>query len=236
MPTGNRAPISPIDVRGCGLSAFETPVPGVWHASSRYRQESALSDFMLRLGATLGRVVSPCGGEPVQRLVPRDRSEAPPHSLSGIFGKDAFPLHTDLANSLRPPRFVILGAANASPFSARTTFVVIPDLNSNDFSRIAEGIFEVRDGRRSFLGSICERNRPFFRFDAACMCPVDERSRLAQCLFRELARAEPSFADLAWTRGDVAIIDNWNVLHGRSAVLHAHDNRLLLRLYVEASA
>ncbi len=235
MPTANRTPVLPIDLGRCGLDAFETPVSGVWHASSRYREESALSGFMLNLGASLGRVVSPRGGEPVQRLVPRDKDEAPPHSLSGMFGKDAFPLHTDLANSLRPPRFVILGAANASDFSARTTFAAIPRLSADDFSRVAEGIFEVRDGRRSFLGSICERNRPFFRFDTGCMYPVDERSRLAQTLFGELVSAEPSLAYLAWARGDVAIIDNWNVLHGRSAVLHAFDNRVLLRLYVEAS-
>jgi alpha-ketoglutarate-dependent taurine dioxygenase len=39
--------------------------------------------------------------------------------------------------------------------------------------------------------------------------------------------------DIAWTKGRVAIIDNWRVLHGRGGAQTLDQDRILLRILIE---
>jgi alpha-ketoglutarate-dependent taurine dioxygenase len=215
------------------LGRAMTVVAGVWRIATEVSNEQELARLMVSLAASFGRLVTSGLASPIQALMPRSRVDAPRNSLSGRFGNGTFPLHTDLAQWITPPRYVILGAVRASPKSARTTLAPIPPLSPRDFRDVAAGIFAVSNGRRSFLASICASTRPFFRFDVGCMAPLDECSRDAQSIFNQLVTQGNRETLLEWRCGDIAVIDNWNVLHGRTPVTNADDRRLL-RAYVEA--
>jgi L-asparagine oxygenase len=224
--------MKPLDVSALGFRA-EDVAGGVWRVSTGADDESSLEKLMIQVSGLLGTVVSNRSSGPIQRLLPRERDEATPNSLSGRFGMGVFPLHTDLAQRPTPPRFVVLGAARVSRNTAQTTFATVPTLSADDFQRITSGIFAVSHGGRSFLTSICHPGRPFFRFDVGCMHPLDDTSRDAQSLFCELV-AEPNQEQrIVWRRGDITVFDNWNVLHGRSSITNQLDDRMLLRVYVE---
>lgn len=55
------------------------------------------------------------GLAPVQTLVPHDSDEAQPNTYSGNFGRSDFPLHTDLAHWVRPPRYFALRCICGAP-------------------------------------------------------------------------------------------------------------------------
>ena len=50
-----------------------------------------------------------------ERLVVRDANDAGPWSLSGVFGRSAFPWHTDGAVASVPPRYVVMRYEGLEP-------------------------------------------------------------------------------------------------------------------------
>jgi alpha-ketoglutarate-dependent taurine dioxygenase len=57
-------------------------------------------------------------------------------------------------------------------------------------------------------------DRAFLRYDPGCLEAIDERGQAALRLIeRRLAGSSPEVH--YWRRGDILIIDNWRVLHGR---------------------
>ena len=177
---------------------------------------------------TLGR-----GFDSVERLIPRAATEAARNSLSGRFGKGSFPLHTDWAHRLTPPRFMILGAAEVEPGAARTILTAAPALKSSEWSVVRDGVFLVSNGGRSFYSSILRAGRLFIRFDAACMRPTDAHATEAEGVFRECLQ-QGHIVEIAWQSGDILVVDNWNVLHGRTEPASETARRMLLRLYCAA--
>jgi alpha-ketoglutarate-dependent taurine dioxygenase len=192
--------------------------------------EADLIATMRSIARQLGEPLTLARGDAVERLIPRTAIEATPNSLSGRFGRGAFPLHTDLAHRLTPPRFMILGAAEVEPRAARTVVTAAPELRSRERSVVRDGVFLVSNGGRSFYSSILGAGRPFIRFDTACMRPTDAHATEAERVFRECLKQEES-VEITWQSGDILVLDNWNVLHGRTEPESKTAKRVLLRLY-----
>ncbi|MES4992409.1 TauD/TfdA family dioxygenase [Phyllobacterium sp. 22229] len=57
--------------------------------------------------------------------------------------------------------------------------------------------------------------RAFLRYDPGCLEALDERGRSAMRFVEARIADAPSEAH-HWRQGDILIIDNWRVLHGRS--------------------
>jgi hypothetical protein len=204
---------------------------GALRVKTGLKRERDLADAMLQLSGQLGLPLRGRSGAPlIDRLIPREPRLARHNTFSGTFGTGSFPLHTDTAHWLKPARYVVLGAARASSDAARTTITTVPCMDQVTLEHIAAGIFVVASGRGGFLGSICQKDRPFCRFDPLCMRPVDRASEDAMRSFEELISGQQRTM-IQWSVGDVVILDNWSVLHGRSA---GTGERVLLRLYSEA--
>jgi TfdA family taurine catabolism dioxygenase TauD len=185
-----------------------------------------ITNIALETARALGRIVPPRRGQAfVQRLEVKDGPQASPTSFSGLFGAGEFPMHTECANWTVPPRFLVLASVTATRNSGETRVSPAPSYDSS----IAEGVFVVRNGRHSFLASIADRHRSFIRFDPICMKPTDNRSHAAMSRFAALSEQMPRHS-IQWKRGDILVIDNWQVLHGRGPALRG---RVLLRIYVE---
>ncbi|WP_020590591.1 TauD/TfdA family dioxygenase [Kiloniella laminariae] len=83
----------------------------------------------------------------------------------------------------------------------------------------------VRAGQRSFYSTILSSDRMFFRFDPGCLEAVTERGRAALTLVEQ--RLEDSVPEVHyWSKGDILIIDNWTIMHGRASVNQGSGRRL----------
>ena len=174
-----KAPSSDRDAKHSALP------PWTLLARTGLTRERDLADAMLQLLRQLGLPHLNRNGAPaVDRLIPREPPQARPNSFSAAFGTGPFPLHTDTAHWLKPARYVALAAARAPSDAARTTIAAIPAMDHLMFERVAAGVFVVANGRRSFLGGICQKKIPFYRFDPLCMRPLDPRFPRRHAPFR----------------------------------------------------
>ncbi len=92
-------------------------------------------------------------------------------------------------------------------------------------------VFLIRNGRRSFYGSIVAKDRPFIRFDRGCMEPLSPNGAEVGGAFSQVRNADKTYQH-DWLRGGVLVIDNWRMLHGRGIDNQTAPGRLLLRAMV----
>lgn len=194
----------------------------------------AMLDKMRALGDLLGtRAVGRARAlEEVVR--PQTSGEAHPRSLSAQYGLDSLPFHVELSHRPLPCRYLLLGCIDPGSPSAVTRLL---EWRTLGFSREELHLLEsapvlVRSGRRSFYSTILPSDRTFLRYDPGCLEGVDERGLSAlEVLQRRVALGSPD--TLEWRRGDILIIDNWRVLHGRGPS-EPGSGRSLARILIDA--
>jgi hypothetical protein len=165
---------------------------------------------------------------------PKTSGEAHPRSLSAQYGLNSLPLHVELSHRPLPCRYLLLGCIDPGSPSAVTRLL---EWRTLGFSREELHLLEsapvlVRTGRRSFYSTVLPSDRTFLRYDPGCLEGVDERGRSALKLVeRRLALGSPDTHE--WRRGDILIIDNWRVLHGRGPS-ESGSGRSLARILIDA--
>jgi hypothetical protein len=196
--------------------------------------ESSLATETLKLARRLGEPVAGRRGHIIEILTPHLVENAEANSLSVQHGLGPFPLHIDGTHCLQPPRFIVLACARPGLSPAPTLLARFQDLRLRDAERrrCESAVFLVRNGRRSFYSTILDRSRPFIRFDQGCMIPScpDSREALKEI---DVRAAEIGPTALHWRSGDILIIDNWRVLHGRGLALSVvSSDRCILRVNI----
>lgn len=187
-----------------------------------------------RVGHLLGRRTVGRAGALEEVVRPRTRDDGYPRSLSARYGLNALPFHAELSHRSRPCRYLLLGCIEPGSPSAVTMLL---DWRSLRFSPEELLLLEgapvlVRAGRRSFYSTILSPDRAFLRYDPGCLEAVDERGRAVLTLVEHrLASSSPETHQ--WRRGDILIIDNWRVLHGRGPSDHG-SGRCLARILIDA--
>lgn len=162
------------------------------------------------IAQSLGTPVAGRKRRVIEELAPTRREDAKSRSLSAIHGLSCFPLHTDGAHLIEPPRFIVLACVNPGSISIPTVLARFLDLGVDGKA----GVYLVRNGRRSFYSGIRDPSRPFIRFDQGCMTPIDDHARHTMAAIADRgARIEQTA--IHWRKGEVLILDNWNMLHGR---------------------
>ncbi len=171
-------------------------------------------------------------GQLVEAIVPRDEQAADQRSLSAIYGLGELPLHMDTGHYLQPARFLLIGCVDPGHSRAQTRLVDTKELvfTPDELELLSSAPLLIRSGRRSFYSTILDRARPFLRYDPGCMEPIDRRGEHAlRAVHGALTRSAVHAHD--WSQGEVLMIDNWRILHGRTAA--SADSRLLLRVSVQ---
>lgn len=191
-----------------------------------------MSAQLLCLARKLGTPIAGRRGQLVEPILPRDEQHAENHSLSALYGLGELPMHIDTSHYLRPARFLLIGCVDPGASQAKTR---LADTTKIEFTTGALALLHsapllVRSGRRSFYSTILDRGRDYCRYDPGCMEPIDQRGVEAMATMR--AAIEQSPIELhSWRAGDILMIDNWRMLHGRTQ--SAADQRLLLRVSVQ---
>lgn len=194
--------------------------------------ETEIADLLLGFARRIGTPMPGRSGKLIEPIVPRNEETAESRSLSAKHGLGELPFHMDSGHRLRPARLLLIGCVSPGHSHARTRIVDTRELvfTASERELLASAPLLVRTGRRSFYSTILDRKRPFLRYDPGCMEPVDPRGEEAMVVMRDtLARARVCLHD--WFPGEVLMIDNWRMLHGRTAA--SADGRLLLRIGVQ---
>lgn len=192
---------------------------------------------MISLASLLGEPAASPGRTLVQPLSARPQEESPEKSMSGRFGLDEFPLHTDGAHWHRPPRFVLLRSANGRS----STSTILVDSQSFLTAELRRdwgcATWKVTGIARPFacsmmfeIGSVLA-----MRWDPCCLSPYGRRAqRLASVIDETLACARgKNGVSVEWMNSrEVLVIDNWRLLHSRPALASRGERRELRRVLV----
>jgi hypothetical protein len=166
-----------------------------------------------------------------KKLRPFKPEDAPPRSLSAVFGLGPQPLHSDGAHMQQPPDIVVL---HSELPAATGTAIRRVGRNGQLFDvpdAVRHGVFTVRGNGIAFLTRAYVDGR--FRFDPVTMTPGDQMAREAVAWFRD-QRAEALVH--YWTEpNQILFIDNRVTLHAREAVVEGDEPRELGRLYLNCA-
>lgn len=189
-----------------------------------------------RIGDYFGTRVAGRAGSLDEVIQPRAADDAHPRSLSLRYGLGALPFHTELSHRTKPCRYLLLGCIDPGSPAAATMLLDWRNLrfSPQELDLLEAAPILVRTGRRSFYSTILAPGGLFFRYDPACLEPLDDRGRSALRLVEARIDGAASEAEAHhWRQGDILIIDNWRVLHGRSPADHGSGRRLA-RILIDA--
>ena len=189
---------------------------------------------------TLGGVIdvekeaSDFGIKNVQILRPRRHHEAGRSTYSGIFGLGEFPLHSDYAHWSTPPRFLVLRCIIGYE-SVKTSILPFAAVVEESGNKISRAIVAPR--RKHPQQEICAMPLLFerdgivgFRWDSVFLQPLNNYSKEVAFIIDRLSME--NIDNVALKGGDVLILDNWKVMHGRSSVLADAIDRRIDRFYL----
>lgn len=174
----------------------------------------------------------------VQSIRPRHKYDSPSNIYSGTFGTQEFPLHTDLAHWLVPPRYLILRCLRGEPDVVTDLLDIFSFINFLGRD-VAEGAMmrprRVRaDSPTGPLSVVFNRSSTLgVRWDRLFLSPMNLRGRealekmTATCQIA-LHRKTVVLQDC----GDTLLIDNWRCLHGRSSVSESSMGRRVERVFL----
>jgi L-asparagine oxygenase len=158
----------------------------------------------------------------VQSLIPRTATDVGKNQYSGNYGLDAFPLHTDLAHWFLPPRYFILRCIVGS--ADVVTNLLVSEWIADHVGRLAlqKAVFRVRRHRHGSSGLLRALSRfhqqELFRWDPIFLEPANTHAITLQHVMEGSAYERVMISVRLEDSGDTLFVDNWRLLHGRSAV------------------
>jgi hypothetical protein len=105
-------------------------------------------------------------------------------------------------------------------------------LNKANEDILYSAAFLVRNGRRSFFASILSHSRPFIRLDMGCMRATCDDGAAALATF-DKKNWQNQIERVHWAKGDVVILDNWRILHGRAGNNEVDESRTIYRVSIK---
>jgi len=220
--------------------ARENFEPTSWRGWSYRRAANAEPESLLqelgRIGDMLGTRVAGRPGFYEEMIQPRARADAHPRSLSSRYGLDALPFHTELSHRTKPCRYLLLACIDPGYPTAATLLLDWRSLRFSkaELERLEATPILVRSGRRSFYSSVLAPGGTYLRYDPGCIEALDLRGEeVLKLVGDRIAEAASLVEAHLWCRGDILIIDNWRILHGRGPY-NQGSGRRLLRMLIDA--
>ena len=219
-----------------------TPASPTAPTTKTLATELRLLTFATLLGEPVGYLPEH-GGDIVQNIVPVESSAAQQTSTSSSVD---LMLHTEAAFHPHRPRFLLLYCLRGDPSARTTVSSVVPAMASLDAGTV-EVLFQPRfrcavdeshlHGRTNVLGPPMpvlsgDRQRPAMVFDHDLMVGTDEQAEDALAILGDALSDHRQ--TVALEAGDLLIIDNAMVVHGRSPFASRFDgtDRWLQRAFV----
>jgi L-asparagine oxygenase len=193
---------------------------------------------LLELATRLGVPTSDTRSEGIVKdLHPQESQSSPHNTLSARFGTGAFPLHTETAYWRNPARYVLLHCVSPGTGGRPTLLVdVTPNLGDAARDALRDSMWIVGRTRRPFLVNVLESagSGLRLRFDPECMSPAEKPAERALQLLDAFLATQPAIS-IGWRHGDLLILDNHRVVHGRGSSETPDPDRHLRRVLVAES-
>jgi hypothetical protein len=152
------------------------------------------------------------------------------NSLSGLYGLDEFPLHTDGANEVAPPDYIILMA----PSTRRTTTLLADPRNVIDVDEgfAKEAVFNVKRLGRNFSAFFVQTRNGTraIRYNSDSMTP---RNSAAFEVDRKMRTLRDYAIAFNWEKTKFLAFDNRVLLHGRGKVIHPLSHLRRIEVYLK---
>jgi L-asparagine oxygenase len=191
-----------------------------------------------RLGTILNvETILPSSGIPtVQCLRPRETRDVKQNQYSGNYGLNLFPLHTDLAHWIVPPRYFLLrclvGAEDVFTNLLPCTYIV----RVVGTSTLRKAVLRIRKRRFGCSGLVralsSHQKEEIFRWDPLFLEPLNSNAHALKRVMFGPACNEAVIRVRLQRPGDTLLVDNWRMLHGRSPVSARSTARHIERIYV----
>lgn len=191
------------------------------------------TESTLQVAATVAAAIGAIVSGSIDRLGVTRLGVKPPNTYGGNYGLGELPLHTDLAHWYRPPRYLLLRCVTGSSEVATRL------LDRYDLERsispvlMRRALFSPRrqlDGKLFLLRTLTPEA---IRWDSLFLTPKNASAREVVNLMNELAFGLPVQDIFLAEPGRTVLLDNWRVLHGRSAVPADGIERSLDRVYLD---
>ena len=170
-------------------------------------------------------------------VMPGPADTAIPNTYSGRYGYDGFPLHTDLAHHRKPPKYLMLRCVRGHSEVLTTlmdAYEIVARVGSSVLARTLVQPRRPVDGKRALL-AIWDQHagRGRVRWDEEYLRAASRGGAEGMVRMRTEIQHAAAMPFALRRRGDTLLIDNWRMLHGRSAVPTACRNRVIERVYLE---
>ena len=188
---------------------------------------------MLEVAQNIGTVFRVPTMPLVQTLTPRQKENELENTYSGNFGLDEFPFHTDLAHWYVPPRYLFLRCAIPTP-DVETKLIDSRDICGDiEASILSRSHFKPRKRLDRAANLLKVKQGEIFRWDSIFIEPANSSAEELK-LKIQYAISSAKYISLNLDRnGQCLLIDNWRMLHGRSAVRTMSIDRKIERVYFD---
>ena len=232
MAVANQVGVGVLDQIRCGLGAH-----GVIFLPS-LAQGVPTPDIARELGSAVDAGAAKDWASCVQVLRPRSIREAPLNLYSGHFGLDEFPLHTDAALWVMPPRYFVLRCVVGSSDVMTTTLSVDVLVSELGMATLRRAVVCPRRASRN--GSACAMpllleggDLVSIRWDPLFLVPANQCARTVFAWMADRSRWAKHERKVSLAHpGDTLVVDNWRTLHGRSRVPDGAAQRVIERVYL----
>ncbi len=187
------------------------------------------------IAAAIGHTLVLNQADAVHHIAPK--AEAGPNSYSGIYGLGRFPFHTDLAHCRMPPHYLMLRCVRG--YASVCTdlidgFALVERIGRSIMSRA------LVKPRRPLNGSTplyslyqppTSSRDAMLRWDQVFILPASPAGEQGVTRVVEEIGSFPHIPISLVSPGDTVLIDNWRMLHSRSAISADQVDRVIQRAY-----
>jgi len=150
-------------------------------------------------------------------------------SLSKIYGLNSYPFHTDGAQYEIPPRFLLLINKTKGDNKTKTLLKDGLHLSENNKPLFYNSIFQIRGNGFKELSPIVNNRKikehSILRYNPVIMDSIIKKKKVEINKTIESAKE----IEISWLPKSYLVIDNWRMLHSRTAVEETENSRIIER-------
>jgi L-asparagine oxygenase len=169
------------------------------------------------VACSLGRIVRipdllPSSGIPTVQLIrPREKSEVGDNQYSGHYGLNAFPLHTDLAHWILPPRYLLLRCLVGTDDVFTNLLDSAHVVRAVGVASLQKAVFRIRRHRIGSSGLVravsLHNGEQLFRWDPIFLLPLNHHAQVLNRAMLDPAREDAMTRIRLQHPGDTLLID-----------------------------
>lgn len=170
----------------------------------------------------------------VHHLVPKKETESTPNTYSGQYGYNDFPMHTDLAHWSRPPRYLLLRCIQGNNQVSTKLLDGNIILNSVGERILERALVKPRrplKGQLRLIRIFHPGTPSLIRWDDTYIVPASPAGEAGVEAMNNKLKELKNDNIFLKEMSDTLLIDNWRMLHGRSAIPISSDERIIERVY-----